>query len=125
MRHSCWSLCHRTGVAGRSAISTLRYFIGAVGVPVAAGPHARLVEVDLIAAQTDRLAHPQAVMVERQREPVIASARPGNPARPDPSIQGRLPAMAISPPSPSTEPAREVLAGLVERVTFHNEENGF
>jgi exodeoxyribonuclease V alpha subunit len=26
---------------------------------------------------------------------------------------------------PSTEPTREVLAGLVERVTFHNEENGF
>ena len=31
--------------------------------------------------------------------------------------------MTISPPS--AEPAREVLAGLVERVTFHNEENGF
>jgi exodeoxyribonuclease V alpha subunit len=28
-------------------------------------------------------------------------------------------------PSPSPEPAREVLAGLVEQVTFHNEENGF
>jgi exodeoxyribonuclease V alpha subunit len=27
--------------------------------------------------------------------------------------------------SPSAEPAREVLAGLVERVTFHNEDNGF
>ena len=26
---------------------------------------------------------------------------------------------------PSAEPTREVLAGLVERVTFHNEENGF
>jgi exodeoxyribonuclease V alpha subunit len=25
---------------------------------------------------------------------------------------------------PSAEPARAVLAGLVERVTFHNEENG-
>jgi exodeoxyribonuclease V alpha subunit len=31
--------------------------------------------------------------------------------------------MTVSPPS--AEPAREVLAGLVERVTFHNEENGF
>jgi exodeoxyribonuclease V alpha subunit len=31
--------------------------------------------------------------------------------------------MTIS--SPPAEPAREVLAGLVERVTFHNEENGF
>jgi hypothetical protein len=29
--------------------------------------------------------------------------------------------MAIAPPSPSIDPAREVLAGLVERVTFHNE----
>jgi exodeoxyribonuclease V alpha subunit len=27
--------------------------------------------------------------------------------------------------SPATEPARENLAGLVERVTFHNEANGF
>ena len=26
---------------------------------------------------------------------------------------------------PRTNPATEVLAGLVERVTFHNEENGF
>jgi exodeoxyribonuclease V alpha subunit len=31
--------------------------------------------------------------------------------------------MIVSPPS--AEPAREVLAGLVERVTFHNEDNGF
>jgi exodeoxyribonuclease V alpha subunit len=30
--------------------------------------------------------------------------------------------MSVSPPS---EPPREVLAGLVERVTFYNEENGF
>src|SRR5487761_1744421 len=31
----------------------------------------------------------------------------------------------MTPALPSAEPAREVLAGLVERVTFHNEENGF
>src|SRR5579884_638157 len=31
--------------------------------------------------------------------------------------------MTVSPAS--AEPAREVLAGLVERVTFHNEKNGF
>ena len=28
-------------------------------------------------------------------------------------------------PLPSTQPDREVLAGTVERVTFHNAENGF
>src|SRR5512144_2855486 len=28
-------------------------------------------------------------------------------------------------PTATTEPARENLAGLVERVTFHNEDNGF
>src|SRR5579884_2204612 len=50
-------------------------------------------------------------------------AWPGNPARANPSAWGRIPAMTISPPS--AEPPREVLAGLVERVTFHNEENGF
>jgi exodeoxyribonuclease V alpha subunit len=31
--------------------------------------------------------------------------------------------MTLTPPS--SDPSREVLAGLVERVTFHNEENGF
>jgi exodeoxyribonuclease V alpha subunit len=31
----------------------------------------------------------------------------------------------MTPALPSAEPAREILAGLVERVTFHNEENGF
>ena len=45
------------------------------------------------------------------------------PYRADPGIRGRLPAMTPAPPS--AEPAREILAGLVERVTFHNEENGF
>jgi exodeoxyribonuclease V alpha subunit len=53
----------------------------------------------------------------------MQSARPGNPAHTDPGIQGRIPAMTIALPSP--DPSREVLAGLVERVTFHNEENGF
>ena len=28
-------------------------------------------------------------------------------------------------PSPSNQPDREVLAGIVERVTFHNAETGF
>src|SRR6202049_104690 len=31
----------------------------------------------------------------------------------------------MATPPPSDQPDREVLAGVVERVTFHNEENGF
>jgi len=33
--------------------------------------------------------------------------------------------MASPSPVQSETPSREVLAGLVERVTFHNAENGF
>src|SRR5690349_3400437 len=49
--------------------------------------------------------------------------------RPRFSLASALPfpnktAMAISP-QPLSSASREVLAGLVERVTFHNEENGF
>ena len=36
---------------------------------------------------------------------------------------GKVRRMATSPPFP--KPDREVLAGLVERVTFHNADNGF
>ncbi len=36
---------------------------------------------------------------------------------------GQCLAMAMSPPS--SQPVRELLAGIVERVTFHNAENGF
>jgi hypothetical protein len=42
---------------------------------------------------------------------------------PDPRGTGDNPAMAVPPPS--NQPDHEVLAGIVERVTFHNAETGF
>jgi exodeoxyribonuclease V alpha subunit len=43
----------------------------------------------------------------------LAAAAPGGPPTPTPE------------PAPAASGAREVLAGLVERVTYHNPENGF
>jgi exodeoxyribonuclease V alpha subunit len=59
----------------------------------------------------------------RQHVGLPTSARLGNPARAVPGARGKISVMTVAPPS--AEPAREVLAGFVERVTFHNEENGF
>jgi hypothetical protein len=39
-------------------------------------PQARLVGIDLIAAQSDRLAHPQTATVEHERQQTIADAMP-------------------------------------------------
>ena len=36
-----------------------------------------------------------------------------------------MPAVTAPPPSASQGPPTEALAGLVERVTYHNAENGF
>ena len=41
-----------------------------------ADPEARLVEIDLVAAQSYRLAHPQAVAVEHERQQMVAGAMP-------------------------------------------------
>ena len=60
-----------------------------------------------------------------RREP--QAARPARPrptrARHTPGVWGIILPMAM--PSPATQPDREVLAGIVERVTFHNAETGF
>jgi hypothetical protein len=41
-----------------------------------ADPQARLVEIDLVAAQSYRLAHPQAVAIEHERQQMVAGAVP-------------------------------------------------
>jgi exodeoxyribonuclease V alpha subunit len=47
------------------------------------------------------------------------------PSRPSPDPGGREIIQRMAVPSPSNQPDREVLAGIVERVTFHNAETGF
>jgi hypothetical protein len=70
-------------------------------------------------------------VLSANRWPVCSSA---NNVRLAASLIGRLNQVALSridlhhramPQSPRTSTPTEVLAGLVERVTFHNEENGF
>ena len=46
-------------------------------------------------------------------------------ADPNPSASGRSHGLHGPPGRAAAAPGREVLAGLVERVTFHNPENGF
>ena len=64
------------------------------------------------------------LMVERFEPMPCWRARRSHPAgSPHPESMGNIQVMAMPPPFP--QPDREVLAGIVERVTFHNAETGF